>query len=444
MTRTVITGGPGSGKTTVLTERARDYFATHPHSRQPGLLVCAPDPAGVHQVASRIAGHLPAGSALLAGTIRDLASHGTKPLPYPWLLVVDGVEDCAIGELDLVACWAANSTAAFAAVDVDQQVPAYTGVSPAQVSAFVHAADEIQHLTRSHRVPTAIVEATTPWLEYLPNPHRRHLTPADHDQPDQAGAVRRTAASVHDPLLVDQLVDDLDLGRTVLVATLSGPLLGPLVASLRAAGVPHRDLTAPDPDPRTAEALAAFLALDEREQPDTAREWTGGDVRAFLAVCRPSGAGLRAGTRRLIDALPDQAPVPFEVLADVWADDAQRERALDPDPAWLLDAAKPGCRSRLRHLVTVAERNGYAELVRPPRVLVGTVDAVKHVEADVVYLSPDLTPAQADEWWGGRRDRITRRAYVAATRARTEMVQLTPVSRYALPDAMFVTERGQP
>lgn len=444
MTLTVITGGPGSGKTWALADRALSYLATHRHDRQPGVVVCAPSPADVHTIVSRLGDHLPAGSTMLAGTIRDLAHHGTRPMPYPWLLVADRMEDCEPNELDLVRTWAANASATFAAVDVDQQVTGYTGASPASVSAFVHSADHVHYTTRSHRVPAAVLAVTTPWLAELPNPYRAEMEPADPDDADEPGGVRHTAATVHDTLLVDQCVNDLDRGRTVLVVTLSGALLGPLVTNLRQAGVPHRDLTAPEPTQRTADALARYLVLDEREQPDTARAWTGGDLRAFLALCPPDGAGLRPAARQIVATLPDDYEVPFELLADVWRDDTQRERALDPDPSWLLDAAKPGHRARLRRLVAIAERNGAAELGRPPRVLVGTVHATKHLEADVVYLAPDLTPAQANEWWGGRRDRITRCVYVAATRARTEVVRLAQASRYALPDTMFWTERGQP
>lgn len=258
------------------------------------------------------------------------------------------------------------------------------------------------------------------------------------------GRVWHTAVSVHDPLLADHLDNHLDNGDTVLLATLSGALLGPLVANLRAAGVPHRDLTAPNPDPRLGDALARYLVLDEREQPDTARAWTGGDVQAWWTLCHTGQGGLRAAARHIVDALPEHLEVPFELLADLWSNDTERARALDPDPAWLLDAAKPGYRARLRHLVTVAERNGHTELARPPRLWVGTVHAAAHVRADVVYLCPDLTAGQAGEWWGGRRGRLTRLVYVAVTRARRQVVWLAPASRYALPDAMFFTGGGQP
>lgn len=254
--------------------------------------------------------------------------------------------------------------------------------------------------------------------------------------------VRHTTMSIHDPAIVDQLVDELDRGRTVLVATLTGALLGPLTATLRSVGVPYRDLTAPERTRRAAaieDALARYLALDDREQPATARAWTGADVRAWWSLCQPPRGGLRADARHIVDALPDDVAAPFELLADLWRDDHQRARALDPDPTWLLDAAKPGHRARLAHLVAVAERNGPAELTRPPRLLLGTVHAAEHVEVDTVYLCPDLTPGQADEWWVGRRDRLTRLAYVAATRARHEVVRLAQATRYALPDDMFLT-----
>jgi len=435
MTRTVITGGPGSGKTTLAADLAGQQLELLGNGRPPGMLVCAPTTAGVRAVASRLADRRPAGSQVRVGTVRDLASCGTRPLSAPWLLVVDQLEDCVPSELDLVATWARNAAATVAAVDVDQQITGWAGASPASVSAFVHAADRLVALDRSHRVPAAVADLADRWVAGLPNPHRAALFPAD-----RAGRVHRTAVSVHDPMLVDRLAADLDRGRTVLVAALSGALLGPLVANVRAAGVPCRDLTADTPDPQVVEALARYLALDEREQPATARAWTGADVRAWWPLCRAPRGGLRAEARHIVGALPADRPVPFELLADLWGDDRIRARALDPDPGWLLDAAKPGYRRRLAHLVAVAERNGHAELARPPRLLVGTVHSAKHVEVDVVYLAPDLTPGQADEWWGGRRDRLTRLAYVAATRARLEVAGLARATRYALPDSLFQTQ----
>lgn len=245
--------------------------------------------------------------------------------------------------------------------------------------------------------------------------------------------VRHASAALHDVTLVDDLVDDLEQGHTVLLVALSGALLGTLVAHLRAAGVPHRDLTAPPPDHRLADALARYLALDDREQPATSREWTGHDVRAWWALCQPPRAGLRPSARTIVDALPATLPVPYALLADLWRTDVDRARALDPDPRWLLEAARTRLRARLAHLVAVAEHHGPRALLTPPRLLVGTAHAAHRAWADVVYLCPDLTAGQADEWWSGHRGRLARLVAASASRARREVVWLAQGSRYALP-----------
>lgn len=56
------------------------------------------------------------------------------------------------------------------------------------------------------------------------------------------------------------------------------------------------------------------------------------------------------------------------------------------------------------------------------RLTVGTIHSVKGSEADVVYVLPDLSPAQWGQWTKGDRDALVRLFYVAFTRAREELV----------------------
>ena len=53
---------------------------------------------------------------------------------------------------------------------------------------------------------------------------------------------------------------------------------------------------------------------------------------------------------------------------------------------------------------------------------IGTIHSVKGGEADVVYVLPDLSPAQWGQWTKGDRDALVRLFYVAFTRAREELV----------------------
>ncbi len=57
-----------------------------------------------------------------------------------------------------------------------------------------------------------------------------------------------------------------------------------------------------------------------------------------------------------------------------------------------------------------------------PRVIAGTIHSVKGAEAAVVYVLPDLSPAQWERWQAGDRDDQLRLFYVAFTRAREEVV----------------------
>lgn len=84
--------------------------------------------------------------------------------------------------------------------------------------------------------------------------------------------------------------------------------------------------------------------------------------------------------------------------------------------------------------LTVARKSA-AELLKQPRVIVGTVHSVKGGEADCVYLFPDMSPAGYAQWGSGRSmasGSVYRLFYVGMTRARETLVLCAPASQRAV------------
>src|SRR5690606_30757694 len=89
-------------------------------------------------------------------------------------------------------------------------------------------------------------------------------------------------------------------------------------------------------------------------------------------------------------------------------------------------------RSTMTFALDVLQRGGPEALKRPPNVIVGTIHSVKGGEADVVYLSPDLSPQGFDQYESSRCDQVIRQFYVGMTRARHTLVLCGPHSPMAI------------
>jgi hypothetical protein len=109
--------------------------------------------------------------------------------------------------------------------------------------------------------------------------------------------------------------------------------------------------------------------------------------------------------------------------------------ALTAERPWeiLVDLLLPDARKRCEYATAIAAARGVAALTEKPRVIVGTIHSVKGAEADVVYLSPDLSRQGMEEWVGlpAQRDVVRRVFYVGMTRAARKLVLLGRSERNA-------------
>jgi superfamily I DNA/RNA helicase len=83
---------------------------------------------------------------------------------------------------------------------------------------------------------------------------------------------------------------------------------------------------------------------------------------------------------------------------------------------------------KFEYIENVIERSKAQALIEPPRITVGTIHSVKGGEASVVYLFPDLSKPQKEDWdgWNGvgefGKENLIRLFYVAMTRAKQHLV----------------------
>ena len=93
---------------------------------------------------------------------------------------------------------------------------------------------------------------------------------------------------------------------------------------------------------------------------------------------------------------------------------------------WLRDHLLPEPRKRMDYAFQICDRSGVRALTDKPKVIVGTIHSVKGAEAEVVYLSPDLSRRGYEEWMGmpEQRDVVRRVFYVGMTRSSERLVLL--------------------
>ena len=113
------------------------------------------------------------------------------------------------------------------------------------------------------------------------------------------------------------------------------------------------------------------------------------------------------GAKAAVAGLPPQAPIPIELLAQLFEREAAEQMisvlnggTLAECVRWLQDRLLAVKRKAAEYPATVLLKNGPRALFEKPRVILGTIHSVKGGEADVCYLFPDLV---ALAWSSGRR-----------------------------------------
>lgn len=348
----------------------------------------------------------------------------------PAVIFIDEAQDHDRAELRLIRKWAERAEKVIVVGDPDQNLYQWRGSDPEAFFEHEIPVENQRTLAQSYRVPRAVHAAAVRMIERCASRHPVEYAPRDH------AGVCREADVGFSARMVDDLVDDaqqyLAAGKSVMFLATCEYQLRPLVAELRAAGVPFWNPFAkdrgmfnplhPGRGTSTAARVVGFLIPSERFAGDAARLWTPDELLLWTEIVRDVGILNRGARKEIESAARDQrSPLTADQIRR-WIHPDVIDELDEAGPEFLVKHALKGKAGPLEFAANIIRRHGVAGLKDQPRVVVGTIHSVKGGEADAVYLCPDLSPQGYDQLDSARPEPVYRQFYVGMTRARETLV----------------------
>lgn len=374
------------------------------------------------------------------------AVDGERPPGNPSRFVVDEAQDMTPLETALVLAWGRGVERLVIGMDDDQAINRWRGGDPDPLLAL-HGPNVTDHvLDQSYRVPESVRVVAERWVRSLSHRRDKVYKPrVDAVTGEQVlGAAFRVPLRLNSPDLIKDALVEADAGHTVMIIAACNYMLEPLIANLRAEGVPFHNPFRPaegrwnplgkraEGTVSTAQRVKDYLALAEHD-------WTGAELQSWTELVKLSDAGMRVGAKKAISQFSPNAVIPYEEIEALFADPAQLERAVSPDLDWLAGALLKGKQKPAEYPIQIARKHGAAMLDVEPKIVVGTIHSVKGATSDIVYVAPDVSAAAARSM--GKRegvDEAIRQFYVAMTRAYRELRILAPSTPNHLKPAELV------
>jgi DNA helicase II / ATP-dependent DNA helicase PcrA len=349
----------------------------------------------------------------------------------PAVIVVDEAQDLTPMQLALIRRWGKSAQYSVLAVDDDQAIYAWAGVSPDAILDPNVPEDHKVVLRQSYRVPRTVHRLANILIHTLTRRQEKVYLPRPAD-----GTVERlTSGTYKSPeyFILKSAMEHLERGKTIMFLASCSYMLEPIVAVLRRNAIPfHNPYRKANGywNPlqigrRSTVRQVLSLLVGHPDHGEHHRTWKCGDV-ALWADCLPTNGILRKHAKALLQ--PDDAKqlFPLERLGEVLEPAAHcsflgaYERGGTALLEWWRAYVTPDVRDRTHYAAAIAAAHGPHTLVEVPQVVVGTIHSVKGGEADIVYLFPDLSrPGDANyQRIGPPRDSVIRLFYVGMTRAR--------------------------
>lgn len=355
----------------------------------------------------------------------------------PSVIMVDEAQDNDRAELRLIRKWARNAEKVVIVGDPDQNLYQWRGSDPEAFDDPDLPIPPENHmvLQQSYRVPREVHAEAQRMIRRI-----RHRKDVVYFPRNADGAVIRDADAFTSWGQVEDSISFakrfLDEGKRVMFLASCEYMLRPIMKELRDQGIPfwnpfarergHFNPLTPARGISACRRLMNYLLPQESFYGQGARFWTWSELNSWVEVCRAEGLlkyGMKAEISRR--AATDDEPLSFEDVAECF--DQEIIDRMDADPLALFQSfVKKDRSSSLEFAARVLHRRGLAELDKTPQIVVGTVHSVKGGEADVVFVSPDLSPQGHEKYEGRGTDEVYRLFYVAMTRAKDTLVLCEP------------------
>lgn len=362
---------------------------------------------------------------LIERAISEIDEHPAKPGAF----LLDEAQDMSKLEMTLARKWGAKCQVFVIVGDPYQNLYQWRGSDPEAFTAG--EVEGVKVLDQSYRVPALPQKYAVGFV--------RPIVPEGEDFPEyrpKEGAEGFIDFKPHsfnypEPLIRD-VMRDVEAGKTAMILASCGYMLTPLVAALRAQGIPFHNPYRHEHggwNPlRYADRIRAFLRLSQ------GTVWTYDDLHLWVEPLKAKGV-LRYGSKSQIELMTQKqfgddshAKTPLKVSKVLaYFEPEAHEPVISCDLDWYMANTRSSRASVVEYAAKLAQKHGAKALDEEPKVIVGTIHSVKGGEADSVYVFPDLS-RKGYESWNRRngRDAIIRQFYVALTRTRDKLTILEP------------------
>ena len=349
----------------------------------------------------------------------------------PRVMFIDEAQDFNALQFALVRQWAEEMEFVVFYGDDDQAIFTFSGASADNLLGEGCSDENKIYLKQSYRLPRAVHEHASTWITQCSRREEKEFKPRKEE--GLVRAMSKTVTYKNPDRVINEIEDNLDAGRTVMVLATCGYMLQGTCTLLKEQGIPfhnpyRKTNGAWNPLRRsegsTLNRLAAFLGTDHMFP-----TWTAEQLNLWVPLVKSDGI-LKRGAKTQIKELAEADPHRKLGTQD-WMMFFERDPwGFEPiSLEWLQENAVGSKADSLAYPARVIERYG-SEALDQPAVTVGTIHSVKGGEADVVYLFPDMSPKAMREYVRSveGRDAAIRAFYVGMTRARQELVLPRPSS----------------
>lgn len=336
------------------------------------------------------------------------------------VLMVDEAQDLTPLQWRIVRQWGAGVEWFITCGDDDQLLYSFLGADPEPL--LRGDAEYRTILDQSYRIPRAVHKYSQEWIQKLGG--RRVDKP--FNPREEVGTVQEREMSLRHPAdLVSELHSKTNAGKNAMILASCGYMLRPLIKELRRRGLayhnPYRRARGDwNPLGTTGQRILSFLyCCNHAGEYLSAKKWY-----EWIEMLRSSECLQHGGKTWLREQAEDSSYLHIEQLDCVLGDPAVIDCMERRDVRWLQGHATQRFEWALEYPCAVYESLGTSGLRQNPNIIVGTVHSVKGGEADVVYLSPDISRAAQNGLNGARewhREALIRQFYVGMTRAKQEL-----------------------